>query len=511
MSAQDFPRAPGQATGPPSCFPPPQSQGNGVVMETPLLNPLFLCQQEIQQLDAHVQWKRRQLSQGLPHLIQNSLERSVPSLLGFLRGTVLQDTSDPQRSLFKAERWQCLEQHPKQKMIPHTWERPGMIKNSFQMPPACGPAVQESNPGPDASGSLAVQHKRLSSNMDSSSMQTNAAVGALMCPRKTIPLDGSGNSPSTSLQMKLAKESLHSNPSHQLILGEQQDLALVADKRRPGRHHSTNGSTSSQQPRPGSSAVHNEFPNVAQAAWCGLGLQGCEKLQPNKCTAFTIQEVPPADSLSSRQDTDWMIKPDEVSQNPLLSSRLSPQGISKSMGSQELEPQVSQDHVPRLTSIYSGNRDPGICTVCKQRILQRPPLVTPSGKVVSGQNKSLALQQANQIQVEQNNSSFPRHQERTSPVHQVHCWPSPVAVRPGASLEAEQLESQTHPFQVNTISKACSEASMGRQRTKAFFTEDGKRYLEFHLRELLLHQRWGIPKMVQQSKAKVAWSAEAMK
>ncbi|XP_077185843.1 uncharacterized protein LOC143833647 [Paroedura picta] len=490
MSAQGS-RAPGPATGLPSYLTASQSQGNGVVVEWPLLSPPSLCWRVRERLDAHVLQKRRQLLQGLPPLIQSSLERSVPSLLGFLEGPLLQDTTDPPRSLLEAEAWQCLDQRLKQEMIHHKGVLPRRTEKTIQMPLAPGPAVQQSGPGPDALGSLAGQHKGFSPNMDPSLKQGRAALGMLTCPRKSVPLDGSRNWHSTSLPVKWSEASLHSNPSRWLSLGEQQDLASMPNKGRPGGQCPTNSLASSQRPRLGSSTCHCEFPTMAGAARCALGLRGDEKEQPKKCRVLFLQEVPSANRLPPRHDAHWAIKRDQISQDAFLGSKLSPQGISKPMDSLELEP--SQGNGLRLTSPQPGNRGTGACIVSKQVILERPPPATLlSGKLVSEQDKTLALQPAKQLQ------------ERTP-------LPCQVAVRPRARIGSKGLGSQTQPFRTNMASESCPEARVGSQGAKAFLTGDKKRYFEFHLREMLLHRRWGIPRMVLQSMAKAARLTDGIK
>lgn len=85
--------------------------------------------------------------------------------LGVVSG--VQDTTDPQRPLFKAGRWQGLEQSLKQKV--------GALKEHQEVSPnAPGPAEQESSPGPDASGSLAA-HEKVTKKIETKTPQQKIA------------------------------------------------------------------------------------------------------------------------------------------------------------------------------------------------------------------------------------------------------------------------------------------------------------------------------------------------
>ncbi|XP_033001214.1 uncharacterized protein LOC117044505 [Lacerta agilis] len=441
-----------QATELANLCPPPLSRGSGTVVESPLLDPLLLSQEVREQLTAHLQRKRLQLLWGLPGLVHSSLERSVPALLGFLACTALQAATDHQRPLFKVERRQCLEHHLREKVVHRKWGLPKRVCKAL-----CWPLFPPGTP----------QQERPSSKGSSSPKQHSIAA-ALACSAMTIVAKGdrSWRSPEATPEPLPLDSGLPHLP------GKQWEGLPGTEKWELGGDGPWNSLATlellqvhlpSATPQPAHPDRARSLPGEAGAS---VELQRCKRQQPSWGWAPIAQGCPPAEKsplqpAGDSPQTAWAIA-DTQRELPPPTSKWDAARLDLVLG----------DLTPALVSLTGGGEQ------APERHQESPPLT-----------------------------------ERTCCAHSAFCRrhhhlqeatlkPCPMSLLGKVMPRTpEGLGGQPSSPRATDLSTTSPRANPGCER---FLTTDKKQYFEFHLREKLLHQRWGVPRRVKESVARSA-------
>lgn len=483
----------------PNLYPPPLSRGSGVVVESPLLDPGLLCQEVREQLDVHIQRKRLHLLWGLPHIIQSSLEIALPSLPAFLVCTALQETSGHQRPLFKAERRQCLERHMREKVMHHKWGLPKRIQKVLKWPLLSGPA--------------STLHSSCFPQRD---IAAAAQTWALKVESGTYLQKGSATQRAEEVL------SLDLVPLHLLMPMEPQEAPLVPKIGELG----DDCSDSSLDP----TSLNASSANVELALLDGsqsttgvptskIDFWGWDKQQLKRPKPGISQNAAFAGMLPLAQATH--LKPAGATKKPFSLPEASTQSSSNLTNYQNLWAQASYTSDPRLQSFVHTEKR---ITRAKETLSMATFL---PGKGALGQAQSLQstkwLEQgqmqsmptttapAFQVLVHQDSigltgcsSGVPHQKASLKPgfmnlLEKTHWEPSPARVRQGVFPTSEKrMNSEAHSSQTIQI------FHQGSQGVKTLPAGDKKQYFEFHLREKLLHQRWGVPKKVQESLSRCA-------
>nr|XP_028581252.1 uncharacterized protein LOC114595054 [Podarcis muralis] len=454
--------------------PPPLSRGSGTVVESPLLDPLLLSQEVREQLTAHLQRKRLQLLWGLPGLVHSSLERSVPALPGFLACTAPQAATDHQRPLFKVERRQCLEHHLRERAVHRKWGLPKRVCKAlcWPLPPPGTPLAQ-----------AAPQQERPSSK-GSSSPKQHSVSAALACSATTMAAKGGRSwwSPEATQEPLPLASGLARLP------GKQWEGLPGTEKRELGGDGPWNSLATLellQVHLPSATAHPDGARSLPGEACASVELQRCKRQQPSWGRAPLAQGCPPAEKRPLAAAAQGKMNPEEGVWVPLQPAGDSPRTAWAITDTQrELPPPTSKrdptrldlvlwDLTPALVSITGGGEQ---APECRQ---ESPPLT-----------------------------------ERPCCAHSAFCCcchhhhqgaalkPCPTSLLGKAMPHTpEGLGGQTSSPRATDLSTNSPRANPGCER---FLTTDKKQYFEFHLREKLLHQRWGVPRRVKESVARSA-------
>ncbi|KAJ7341449.1 hypothetical protein JRQ81_005553 [Phrynocephalus forsythii] len=504
---------------------PPLSRGSGAVVESPLLDPLLLHQETKGRLDTHIQRKRLQLLWRLPHLVRRSLEQSVPALPGFLACTAPQEATDHQRPLFKAERQQALEHHLREKMVHHKWGLPERIQRALQGPLPSEPSlvVPSAQPGRPAAAPSGWSDRREpgpAATRTPLGIWTRVADGSQSFP-KAIPGTGLAEEPSP----------LDSGPFHLVQqLGEscpQKGLSASEPSCSPC---SPPDSTQS-------APLHEPWSTPEEEGLSGLNPQDWDRQEPCSHVLCVTLEGSSSGTLPLAKATSLQRRPATVMKMPLQKLEVAPQKISETTDALGWLLQTSHRGTHRMTFVPA-----------KMRISRTPARAAVAFNVQTKpafeQVGPRALQLTEWLGRGQKQADATEFQERTLPgarmlspgqlwspleetglrrVHQES--PGPVgplscAVSQEVTWEPHNTDILENPFWRPQLTWTGSRAtlkgeaghfpeSMERslnhsgaesqeEGRKVRLVDSRKRYFEFHLREKLLHQRWGVPRHVQE-------------
>nr|XP_020663934.1 zinc finger protein 512 isoform X1 [Pogona vitticeps]XP_020663935.1 zinc finger protein 512 isoform X1 [Pogona vitticeps] len=514
---------------------PPLSRGSGAVVESPLLDPLLLHQEAQGWLDAHIQRKWLQLLWGLPHPVHRSLEQSVPVLPRFLACTTLQEATGQQRPLFKAEQRQDLEHHLREKMVHRKWGLPRRIQRALRWPLS----LELPSAAPEA------QWERPPLKGWSATRQCNPAT-TWTTPARTMAADGSWSLPKAAPGAELAKEP---SPLSARPLVMQQEALLGAEREQQGGDCPQEGlpffKLSCSQSPPGS---------IQAAPFDGLwstpevkGLsrwnrQDWERQLLHRDMLCMIGEASSPGSLSFAKATSLKRKPAIGMKKQKL--EVSPLGVSEVTDDLGWLLQAGQGGASRMTFVPAEKRVSGAPERSSVAFyLQEQPTFQQEGPRTLQLSKWL---ERGQKQVDSTESQELRaspgpqtmdprqlllplvgrdlgllHQESPGPAGRASCAlgqedarepqsmstledpsrrPNLARTRSRVTVKGEGLGSQAGSFpEGKGTSLTHSGAGPGDEGSKAHrLTDDRKRYFEFHLREKLLHQRWGVPRRVQE-------------
>ncbi|XP_034966546.1 uncharacterized protein LOC118082823 [Zootoca vivipara] len=459
-----------QATELANLCPPPLSRGSGTVVESPLLDPLLLSQEMREQLTAHLQRKRLQLLWGLPGLVHSSLERSVPALPGFLACTAPQAATDHQRPLFKVERRQCLEHHLREKAVHRKWGLPKRVCKAlcWPLPPPGTPLAQ-----------AAPQQERPSSK-GSSSPKPHSVAALLACSAMTMAAKGGRSwcSPEAT------QEPWPLDSGMPRLLGKQWEGLPGTEIRELGGDGPWNSLATLellQVHLPSATAHPDGAQSLPGEADASAELQRCKRQQPSWGQAPLAQGCPPAEKRPLAAAAQGKMKPEEgiwVPLQPAGDSRQTARAITDTQ--RELPPPTSKQDAAQLDLVLWD---------------LTPALVSLTG----GREQAPECHQVS-----------PPLTERTCCAHSAFCRrhqeaalkPCPTSLLGKAgSHTPEGLGRQASSPRATDLSTTSPRANPGCER---FLTTDKKQYFEFHLREKLLHQRWGVPRRVKESVARSA-------
>lgn len=481
----------------PNRYPPPLSRGSGVVVESPLLDPVLFCQAVREQLDVHIQRKRRQLLWGLPHIIQSSLERSLPVLPGFLVCTALQESNGHQRPLFKAERRQCLERHMREKTMHHNWGLPWRIQKALQWPFPPAPSL----------------HSVLKEDLVTAARAWDVGVEG----SKSVQRRG----PAT----ELAEETLSLDlvPLHLLMPAGQQEALLV-----PSMGELSGDCSQSSLATPWLSVSAPSAEQVLQSGVLSitgeprprLDFQDWDRQQQNRPKPGISNDTTTVGRLPFAQAAHLQAKLAEATKRPFPLSEASPQGCCNLTDSQDLRARASYTSGPWLKpfvhtekSITGAQEKPSMVTLWPGKgPLDQSLSLQPSVQLEVGQMQSMQDERvpASKVLAHQDcvglagySSGVSCQEPHLINLGKTCCRPSPARAQQGAvPITEEGMGSRVCSSQATQISMTSSEANQGSQGAKSFPAGDKKQYFEFHMREKLLHHRWGLPKRVQESLAR---------
>nr|XP_032619415.1 uncharacterized protein LOC116815297 [Chelonoidis abingdonii]XP_032619416.1 uncharacterized protein LOC116815297 [Chelonoidis abingdonii]XP_032619417.1 uncharacterized protein LOC116815297 [Chelonoidis abingdonii] len=542
----------------PCSFPPPLSRGSGAIVESSLLHPLLLIKDVKEQLNTHIRKKRLQLLWGLPYIILNSLAASIPSIPEFLECTALLESKDYQRPLFRAERRKHLERHLREKMVHRKWGLPKRIQKSLKwfIPPEAAkqePMLDEkvsistsTHTGlcEASCGSSETCTSRicLTAQRSEGSGQTTVTLGTTSettlagsmrnlqrCQTRTCPQNKTGE------ESLLLEWSMNCNPdtTELPVIGEKKKhLEFQGGKENCDLSEDTEGSrdtfllgTSPPSTQPallngaqseiGTSFMNTRFRN--SKGQCNQNLELGTKLEMEWGVSYMFQESCPAMRPLPAQLTYWERKP---------SSGAEKSPVSRISGSQKLPntcqwgfsqgllrainpPEQSQsqllsqgrEEVPKSNFVQEGQKFLGIAGSCRSVIRHRTEhdAAEPSrALLLPGQLASL----------EGENQETGPMVALTELSLESQFQPSLAGV-PWA-LNGDMLRNKNLQIKLGLQSPSLVPMTLstnlaaslhipGVEGEESLVTDDTKKYFEFHLREKLLHQKWGLPKRLQES------------
>ncbi|XP_075771859.1 zinc finger protein 512 isoform X1 [Pelodiscus sinensis] len=479
----------------PSPYPLPLSRGSGAIVESSLLHPLLLTQGEREQLNAHVQHKRLQLLWGLPCVTLNSLAAALPPLPAFLECTALRGAPERQRPLFRAERRRLLERHLREKMVHLKWGLPKRIQKSLTWSVAPEAARQEQVPvsaaphaGVRGRSESWARRARLAACRSEGSGQ---APGRLDSVSGTVPAESRRRRPRTRAQSETGEESLLREWPAQLPRPGEEDKrwALQGGEENGNLSEDSKGSWEPVLLGTGSPGTQPALLHGARRAagtscmfrnskgQCHQKLQLGTELEMNWGIPYITQESSPAARPAPAQLLAWE-KPSSGAETSPISkisgSQKSPSGCQRAVNRAEPlqsrpRSRASRDEVPVGLGVQEAQK--GLVT--GQR--SGSEAAGPSGGEQRGAQPQVTL------------TEFPPESQRQ---------PSPA----GAPLAETPRPPNRHTLGNQSPCKALAGLSVpGAGREEGLIPDDIRRYFEFHLREKLLHQKWGFPKRLQES------------
>ncbi|KAG6923352.1 hypothetical protein G0U57_020908 [Chelydra serpentina] len=529
----------------PCSFPPPLSRGSGAIVESSLLHPLLLTEDVREQLNTHIRKKRLQLLWGLPYIILNSLAASIPSIPEFLECTALLESKEYQRPLFRAERRKHLERHLREKMVHHKWGLPKRIQKSLKW--FIPPEAAKHEPMPDekfpistftltglceascgsseaCTSSICLTAQRsegsgqTSVTLDTTSETTIAGSMRNLqgCQTRTRPQNKTGE------ESLLLEWSMHFNPdaTELPVIGEK-EKHLEFQRGTENCDLPEDTELNGAQSAIGTSFMDTRFRN--NKGQCNQNLQLGTKLEMKRGLSYMVQESSPAMRPPPAQLTYWERKPSSGAEkspvNRISGSQKVPhrcqwgfsQGLPRAINPPEqsqsqLLPHASGDEVPKSNFVQEGQKCLGIAGSCRPVTRHRTDndAAEPSrALLLPGQLPSLEGE---------NQEARPKMTLTQLPLES-QLQPSPAGAPLAETLlvlNRDMLGNQNlqiklglqSPSQVPMTPSTNPAASLqipGAEGEESLVTDDTKKYFEFHLREKLLHQKWGLPKRLQES------------